>query len=394
MTNLKSEEEKNLQKKLKILEEYETNGNYNARVKARLIRWQIYYQMATGSDLNFSAISNIMENTFHINTSTQKVAKMFDIASFYKSSQNPGEYTTREIKLQELTALAQIFDIPLWDICGYPNVSASGIDLSKRAVRRNSKKGGISPLNDKFYLGKYYCYYFNVKHHQNHLKPVEESEIEEAELIIAQEYGHTTITLHELKSNTTFFGEPMTSFTLTGNLYRFENPEIAYSFIADETGRRAMALMFKYLNLSADIRYYMTVAMMTFSLNQIHEPLFQKMAVFKVRQKYKEPDTAEIIRGILSLNTCPIIIDEDTLNNLIKNDATMKRLISPEKALKKCYIFSEDSINSNSFFISDDKQRVHKKLQLRKNSLYPAHEIISESDSFTDFIKDYQRKQL
>lgn len=159
----------------------------------------------------------------------------------------------------------------------------------------------------------YYCYYFRPKHFQNRIKPVNDLKIEEARMSISLKDGHTIVKLEELKSSTTFDGDPMPSFILTGRLDHFENTDMAYSFITDDSGQRAMALMFTFLNLSADIRYYMTVGMMTFSQNQTHEPLFQKMAVFRVRQNYQENKTSEVIRGILSLNSSPLIIDEKTL---------------------------------------------------------------------------------
>lgn len=360
----------------------EATFRYNSHVKQKLIAWRDSFEEANSARLNYSAIAKKMEVDFHIKTSPQKISAMFDSAS------------DREVKLQEVAALAQIFNIPLQNICEYPNAPASNIDLSKLVSQSKTRQSSIKQLNNSFYAGDYYCYYFKAKHHHDQLKPVEESDIEEATLKISIENGHTVVTLKEIKSSTTFYGKPMPSFTLTGNLYHFENTDIAYSFITDETGRRAMALMFTYLNLSADIRYYITVAMMTFSLNQTHNPLFQKMAVFRVRQNYDKPETAEILRGILALNTCPIVIDEETLNKLIDQDEVVKRLISSEKALKKCYIFSEAVIRSNSFFISDENEKIQKILQLRKNSLFPAHEIISEPDAFADFIKQYQCAQL
>lgn len=360
----------------------EEETTYNIRVKKKLIEWRDSFEKVNSARLNYSAIAKKMEEDFHIITSAQKISAMFCIDS------------KREVKLQEVAALAQIFNIPLQDICEYPNAPASNMNLTKLLGQSKTKQSSIKQLNDSFYAGKYYCYYFKAKHHLERLKPVEESEIEEAEMTISIDNGHTVVSLQEKKANKTFYGEPMPSFTLTGNLYHFENPNMAYSFITDQTGRRAMALMFTYLNLSADIRYYITVAMMTFSLNQTHAPLFQKMAVFRVRQKYDEPEIAEIIRGILALNTCPIIIDEETLDKLFDQDDVVKKIIPPKETLKKCYVFSEDVIRSNSYFLSDENERIQKILQLRKNSLFPAHEIVSEPDAFADFIRQYQCKQL
>ena len=357
-------------------------NNYNLLIKKRLYTWKQAYESSNRVSLNISAIAKAMEQKFGLSTSPAKIGAMFNTQS------------EREVKLPELVALAQMFNIPHRDICEFPNAPTSNMDLSRYVRRSISKQNTVQQLDNVFYEGDYYCYYFKPKHFQDHLKSVEESVIDEAKFTIKIEKGHTTITLEEMKTDLTFDGKPMPSFVLTGDLYHFENTEMAYSFISDPTGRRAMALMFKYLNLSADIRYYMTVGMMTFSLNQTHEPLFQKMAVVRVRQDYTKEETSEILRGILALNTSPIIIDEHTLKQLSESDETMKRLLSEDKALKKCFVFSESTIRGDSFFILDENQKVRKLLKIRKNSLYPVHEIISEPDSFAEFIKGYQQKQI
>ena len=358
--------------------------SYNMLVKKRLIDWQDKFKKENKATLNYTAIAEAMETHFNIQTSTQKVAAMFNSQS------------NREIKLQELVALATLFNIPLWDICEYPNNPNSGINTASLIKGNKTNNGPIRELNNPYYFTSegqyYYCYYFRPKHFQNRIRPIDDTPIEEARMSISLKDGHTIVKLEEMKSNTTFFGDPMPSFVLTGKLYHFENTDMAYSFINDDTGRRAMALMFTFLNLSADIRYYMTVGMMTFSLNQTHEPLFQKMAVFRVRQNYQEDQTAEVLRGILSLNSSPLIIDEKTLEKL-KEDEGMRKFLSEGQSPDRYYLFNE-AILRDSFLISDDHERMLMLLQLRKNSLYPAHEVVSEPDTFTDFIKQYQLDQL
>lgn len=205
--------------------------------------------------------------------------------------------------------------------------------------------------------------------------------------------GRTIVTFEEIKTNTTFYGDPMPLFKLTGDLKLLENPSIAYSFISDDTGRRAMALMFRYLNLNSDIRYYIPAGMLTFSTNKTHEPLFQKMALFRVRQNLDNLNTTNMLRGILSLNSTPIVIDQDTLEDLRK-DETLKRLLAPDKAVfTNCSVFLESFISSNSYFIPDENERMNILLQIRKNSLYPSQEIISEPEHFNLFIKNHQTHQ-
>lgn len=355
---------------------------YNATIKERLFRWREAFEASSGLKLNISAIANLMQEQFHITTSPQKISAMFDITS------------TREVKLAELVALAQIFDIPLWDICSYPNAPSSGIDLHKLVGRSNSATPAVRQLSNPYYAGEYHCYYFRPKHYADRLKPVEENSVEEATLTIEQTGGRSTVTFRECKHNTSFFGEPMPAFTLTGTLYLFENTGMAYCFLSDETGRRAMALMFQYLNLSADVRYYITAGMMTFSVNQTHEPLFQKMAIFRVPQNLENAEEMEILRGILALNTASIALDEETIAQLTQEDERVRRLISPEKALKKCCLFSEAALRSDAFFIQDEYEKMELLLQVRKHSLFPAHEIVSESDAFADFVRKLQQRQM
>ena len=359
--------------------------SYNTRIKQNLIRWKDDFEDANnGAKLNYSEIARRMERDFQITTSPQKISSMFDTRS------------DREVKLQEVAALCQLFGIPMQDICEHPTAPISHMETSKLLRRKNAKKTAIKNLYNPFYAGTYYCYYFSPKHYQNQIKPVEESQLNEAVLEISIENAHTMVTLKEMKTNKTFFGDKvLPSFTLTGNLYHFENPDMAYCFLADQSGRRAMALMFTFLNLSSDIRYYLTAGMMAFSINQIHVPLFQKMALFRVRQDiHNDPAAADVIRGILTLNTCPIILDKETLDQLVAEDEDMRKLVSEEKAMKTCYVFSEATVSGNAFFIRDEDEKMRKILKLRKSSLNPAHEIVSDPDYFADFIKRYQQRQL
>ena len=133
--------------------------------------------------------------------------------------------------------------------------------------------------------------------------------------------------------------------------------------------------------------------MLTFSTNKTHEPLFQKMALFRVRQNLDNLNTTNMLRGILSLNSTPIVIDQDTLEDLRK-DETLKRLLAPDKAVfTNCSVFLESFISSNSYFIPDENERMNVLLQIRKNSLYPSQEIISEPEHFNLFIKNHQTHQ-
>ena len=63
---------------------------YNKSVRTRLITWQKQFERDNNVKLNYTAIADAMETHFNIQTSTQKVAAMFN------------DQSEREIKLQEL----------------------------------------------------------------------------------------------------------------------------------------------------------------------------------------------------------------------------------------------------------------------------------------------------
>lgn len=109
-----------------------SNGNqdYNSLVKKRLFKWKRDFERALGEQtLNYSGIADMMFQRFNIKTSPSKIRAMLD-----------GE-SDREVKLPELVALAQIFDIPLWSICELPETtetpSSSEFNFSRETVNNS-----------------------------------------------------------------------------------------------------------------------------------------------------------------------------------------------------------------------------------------------------------------
>lgn len=370
------------QKTTQEIPEQEELQSYHMMIKRRLVKWRAAFEKSMGASLNYEGIASLMTEKFGLQTSPQKIAAMFDLTK------------TREVKLAELVALCQIYDIPLVDLCSFPGTLSSGMDIGRTLRRGKGTPSANHPLSNRYYQGEYYAYYLRPKHYEDHLKPVEQNELEEARLTIAIEEGRTVVTLQEMKSQTSFYRKPMPAFTLTGNLYVFENTDIAYCFLSEGTGRRAMALMFQFLNLSADVRYYMTVGMMTFSLNQVHQPLFQKMAVFRQRQDKDSPEGQQVLRGILALDNGSILLDEQTIRRLMEEDENMRALLVPDRALTQCSLFSETALRSAMPSLENRDRKTDTILRLKSQSLNPAHEIVSETDAFAGFIKRYQQRQM
>ena len=120
-------------------------NNYNILIKKRLYAWKQAYESSNRVSLNISAIAKAMEQKFGISTSPAKIGAMFNTQS------------EREVKLPELVALAQMFNIPLRDICEFPNAPTSNMDLSRFVRRSNSKQNTVQQLDNVFYEGDYYC---------------------------------------------------------------------------------------------------------------------------------------------------------------------------------------------------------------------------------------------
>ena len=363
---------------------HDPNYSYTRLVKKRLIEWKKSFEDQLGGiELNYAGIARTLEQQFGIYVSAALIGKMFV------------QDDDREVRLDVLTALTQLFNIPIWEICEHPSDSSSNVSVGSLVKWKNKVQRDRQPITNKFYDGDYYCYYFSPHQEDDNIRPVEELSLREATLSIRIESGRTRLTFRRTKSENGFYGDVLEPHVLTGDLYLFEKNDIAYSFIANEDGRRFMALMFNYLELSSDIRYYITMGMLAFSLDQTHNPLFQKMAVFRERQNIKDAAQSTVLRGILALNSSPIILDSKTCNKLIRQDAILENALSPDKALMKdCMLFSEAAIRSSLFAISDKYDKTNLLLKVRSSSLLPAHEVVSEGDPFARFIKEYQMRQM
>lgn len=363
---------------------HDPNYSYTRLVKKRLIEWKKSFEDQLGGiELNYAAIARTLEQQFGIYVSAALIGKMFV------------QEDDREVRLDVLTALAQLFNIPIWEICEHPSDASSNIAIGSLVKWKNKGYRDRQPITNKYYEGDYYCYYFTQSHADDDIRPIEELPLREAILSISIENGRTRVTFKQTMYEKGFYGDTLDPYILTGDLYRFTQSDIAYSFIANEDGRRFMALMFSYLELATDIRYYMTMAMLTLSFNQTHTPLFQKMAVFRERQNTKDPAQSAVIRGILALNSSPIILDSETCRKLIAENPILENALSPDKAIMKdCLLYSEAAVRSSLFAVSDKYDKTNLLLKVRHSSLLPAHEVVSEEDHFARFIKEYQMRQM
>lgn len=364
------------------MENNKHSKKYNDFVKKKLRDWLTQFN-ADGFELNYKAIATNMKNVYHLATSEQKIRQMFIESD-------------REIKLGELVALTHMLNIPLSNFCEFPNTPAVTLERPWNYTK-DKERSGISSFDDAHYNNRYYAYYFKPKHFDRlelgGKNPVNGSAIEEAVIEIEKRNTETYVILKENTVTKDFYNKrTLDQFVLEGKLYLLENSQLAYSFITDSAGRRAIALMFEYKSFSKDILYYRTAAMLTLSLNETHTPLFQKIALFPIKQNLSDNINEDILRGILSLNTGPIMVEKDVFDNAVD------RHLYPEYKLgelepkeeKTYYIFSEPAIRDSIHNWTADES-VKLLLKLREMSIFQSHEIVKETEYFHTFIKHYQQ---
>ena len=97
---------------------HDPNYSYTRLVKKRLIEWKKSFEDQLGGiELNYAAIARTLEQQFGIYVSAALIGKMFV------------EDDDREVRLGVLTALAQLFNIPIWEICEHPSDPSSNVSV-------------------------------------------------------------------------------------------------------------------------------------------------------------------------------------------------------------------------------------------------------------------------
>ncbi len=151
------------------------------------------------------------------------------------------------------------------------------------------------------------------------------------------------------------------------------------------------SLLFDYHDYTKDVLYYRTAAMTTFSeYPHPQQPLFQKMALFRVKQDLTNPETEKMIRGILTLNSNNILVEKSKFNQMILDNPELSKL---NHTLKSYYSFNETDILNQKLPWSYN-EKINAILQLRQVSTSPAQEIISDDKNFSQYTKAVQQNSF
>lgn len=360
-------------------------NDYYRVIKERLCDWRKDFQ-EQGYDIIFSKLAANMEKLYHIETTDQKLRAMFTLSN--------EENKERKVPLAEMVALCHMLQIPLSDICEFPN--APSLELNPPWIKQTgnaSKNDNVMPFRDSHYYGDYYCYYFTSRHISKPLResnsPSDACNIEMAKLNISEKNGMSYVTLQETQQTLYFYQEKyLDQLTLEGRLYLINSLNEVYSVLMDEKGRRIVTLLFDFQKYTKGIMYYRTAARMTVSLNTTHDPLFQKMIMFRVEQDLTDPHICDLIRGILTLNTNDILIKKSEFIKLMEEDPEYEKIYGNEQLYLE---FNEKELLNRSLPWSFE-ERINRILKLRQKSTQSGYEIVAEEEYFSKFAKALQQK--
>lgn len=385
--NKKRKELNDLKKNLEDIAKSEQYDYYQL-LKWRLREWRLTFEINNNVVLNLEALAEQMSN-YAVNTSAKRLATLFDGKK-------------GEVRISEVVALCKIYNIPL-SICDLPvPVVQTNIDKTYRKLsdpngkdeRGELGENVVKPTISAYYDGRFYVYSFCSKYDPDHVQQVKEATLVEGTLDIQYDGGKTMLTYTEQKNARGFNGEILANFVLKGELVHLTNPDICYALLLDKQARRAMAVFFKYLNLSNDVRYYMTLSVMKTSDNMNHLPVFQKMAAFRNPQDLEDENFQKIIRGMLNMNTTPCIaLSGEYLELLRKTGDRLAKFVNPEKAQRVCYMFEERDLRAKAFAGKPADYRTERLLQLRAEDMLQGLILVEDTEKLTDFVGNLQKEQ-
>ena len=349
--------------------------DYHEAIKKKLCQWRTKQENENLMEIDFPMLVQRMQQ-YGVYTSEQKLKAMFALGN------------DRKIQLAEIVALCELLRFPLGDICALqrkPDETDFRYPwLKKKSDGTAAKIGEITALTDVHYHHEYHCVYFRTRYHSplelGGRKPAQAIPLKMVKLKIFMENGTSQAIL------TDEYG-----FQISGRVFLIERSRQIFVRLLDAKGLRFIHLLLPYRNYSVDPMYYRTAGMMTISYNDREAPLFQKMAMFRMKPDLRDLATESLIRGILTLDSREIMIEEEDFEALIQEDeafAELKDFVKP----KQYYVFREEDF-ANPKLSWNREERIRKLLHLRQMSELSAHEIVSDSEDLAKFLKEIQESK-
>lgn len=350
----------------------EVLDSYHKSIKQKLYDWMVELETACNMKLDFKRLADRMME-YGIETTDQKLRMMFNTAE------------PRKIQLAEMMALCEILHLSVYEFCALPALPETESDLLQepapwfRKTGDTPKASGISSLNAPHYYGDYHCYFFKPKHMSamalGGKKGAEGLPLKEAKLQLREEGGVCFATLTD--------GD---GFTMRGRVFLIERSRQVCTRLLDREGMRMINLLFSYRDYSVTPLMYRTAGMLTVSYNDREAPLFQKMAMFRVKQDLGDSTTESLVRGILTLDSQNILVEKERFDALLREDEAFGGLNPP---VRNYCVFRESDFSGTDLPWSYG-ERVLRLLKLRQISELSSHEIVDDSEDLAKFLMTMQ----
>lgn len=349
------------------------------RLKMRREELAAHYSM----DLVIDRLSNVVQKRYGIRTTPSKLKAMFD-------PEDP-----RTVPLAELVAVCDILGLSLADVTAMPVQNHEEFSVWRKESGQ-PRKLGVAALENKYYEGRYYCYYYRPKKFRGHLVGEQsENEVQpiwQGELNIRREGERTRATF--IESNNTYKFDSsgiLKPLVLTGDVYLLPNMNQVYTTMSDHGGNRHMSLMFNYYNLVKDVLYYKTASLLTVSVNQYRRPVFQKLVMFRTPLDLSDSAVEEVLRGMLSMNHDEFMVEKEKYDTIMAEYKDLDSQLDKDK--KTFYVFQEQSL-FNKRTSMDYTRKVELILKLKSASTAAALEVFEEPEEFAQYARKLQERKI
>ena len=356
---------------------------YHVKIKEKLAKIMDNYDKM-GFSINFERLSDVMKTEYNLDVSAQKLRAMFDIQN-----------TSRKLQLAELAAVCDILGISLNELCQFPSSPVRELNPSWLDPKDDEHKSKIPHiLDNRFFYGKYYCYYYKQRPLSGAKLgkkfAAKETPIYCAELNIYEKNGFSYAAMTESFTSQNFdMTHPMESFTYEGKVYLLDNPNQVYMMLMDKGGSHFMCIVFDYQNYTKDVMYYRSAALLT-SGTSTKKPLLEKIIILRQKLDLSNKKHLEMLRGMLTLNAHKISIRKSVFEDLCKEYPNLNTIPRTEESY---IVFNEmEILNHNSDMEYNDKK--NSILVLRQNSELPIQCLIDEDGDFHEMVKEFQQSLM
>lgn len=352
---------------------------YIKEVKKRLRMRRDELKEHYSLELSINQMVKVMWERYKVRTTPSKLAAMFDPAD------------QRSISLPELVAACEVLGLNLSEVTALTIHNPEEFSVWRKTPGE-PRKTGVAPIDNPFYFGRYFGYYFRPKKFSGQLSGEQsESEVQPiwvGELEI-QKIGERTRAKFLEQGQGERFDQSgqLPGLELTGDVYLLGHMNQVYVLLSDETGNRHMNMLFNYYNLSKDVLYFKIGSVLSVSVNQYRRPVFQRMALFREKLNLEVPEIEEVLRGILTMSDDELLVEAEKFEQMKKDDPMLSQFHCEKKSY---YVFNEPGLFYQRTAMSYN-QKAERIMKLKNASTAAAIHTVEEQEGFSQYAKALQK---